>query len=484
MITDTDSNGRTPLMQACIFGNVEAIQELLRAGAKPTYKDLWGRTALMYCTAKGDEKCMKILIDAGADIEAMDHNGKTVEEYGLSCRNFETVRRVLREEREKKISSRPRSSLPRDPSVGAQLPGHGLLSISILQLAATGEAHTVQGLLAKEHSVPVLDERDQNDRTPLILACLYGNLDIMKVLIKYGANISCRDRWGKTVLIYAASKGDYHAIKMCLEAGADPLIVDGSGKSVDEYLNSGRNSALSALLFEWKAKRLDARAKSPPRFEKHQHRPQTAPADFEAFLNSPSPSSPAPAGALPPLSPFRCDKDALEMARRGDSEGIKLALRGGLSKKAINYRDDVGRTALTLSCLFGELNSMKYLIEANADTSSKDKWGRTALMYALDRSDLEATKLLLDAGAEIDELDNSLKSVMDYAEACKCRDQAVQLLDQAKSQRMLLRPRSRQAKCKKLLRASTAPQLTQGDSPSRHNETQPQERETDDELGV
>jgi hypothetical protein len=27
-------------MQACIFGNVEAIQELLRAGAKPTYKDL------------------------------------------------------------------------------------------------------------------------------------------------------------------------------------------------------------------------------------------------------------------------------------------------------------------------------------------------------------------------------------------------------------------------------------------------------------
>ncbi|KAK7141869.1 hypothetical protein R3I94_011532 [Phoxinus phoxinus] len=57
----------------------------------------------------------------------------------------------------------------------------------------------------------------------------------------------------------------------------------------------------------------------------------------------------------------------------------KLLLEKGAD---VNARDDHGRTALSLACEHGFLDSVKLLVQFNADPELTDTWGNSALMYA------------------------------------------------------------------------------------------------------
>ncbi|XP_059375549.1 ankyrin repeat domain-containing protein 29-like [Carassius carassius] len=48
----------------------------------------------------------------------------------------------------------------------------------------------------------------------------------------------------------------------------------------------------------------------------------------------------------------------------------------------VTARDDHGRTALSLACEHGHLDSVKLLVQFNADPELTDMWGNNALMYA------------------------------------------------------------------------------------------------------
>lgn len=61
------------------------------------------------------------------------------------------------------------------------------------------------------------------------------------------------------------------------------------------------------------------------------------------------------------------------------SKFTKLLLEKGAD---VNARDDHGRTALSLACEHGRLDSVKILVQFNADPELTDTWGNSALMYA------------------------------------------------------------------------------------------------------
>jgi ankyrin repeat protein len=50
----------------------------------------------------------------------------------------------------------------------------------------------------------LLDGRDNNGRTPLHLACQQGHLDVVRILISYGASLELIDNEGRTPLDLAA----------------------------------------------------------------------------------------------------------------------------------------------------------------------------------------------------------------------------------------------------------------------------------------
>ncbi len=64
--------------------------------------------------------------------------------------------------------------------------------------------------------------KDYFQKTPLMYACENGSLEIVKLLLSYGAAISIneRDRQGKTAFMYAKEKGYHKIMKLLLDYGA------------------------------------------------------------------------------------------------------------------------------------------------------------------------------------------------------------------------------------------------------------------------
>lgn len=64
------------------------------------------------------------------------------------------------------------------------------------------------------------------DLSPLAEATRRGNLDLMKLLIKAGADVNFQMEEGYTALMDAALAGNLDAVKILVEAGADVNIKD------------------------------------------------------------------------------------------------------------------------------------------------------------------------------------------------------------------------------------------------------------------
>lgn len=72
-----DSSGKTALIWAAIKGNLNAVNQLLKAGADPNVSDADGDTSLAWAAYKGHENIVKTLLDAGADPNIIGLNNRT-----------------------------------------------------------------------------------------------------------------------------------------------------------------------------------------------------------------------------------------------------------------------------------------------------------------------------------------------------------------------------------------------------------------------
>ena len=76
-----------------------------------------------------------------------------------------------------------------------------------------------------------VDDRDEIDQTPLIIASQHGCIEIVALLLKYGANIEHQNQQCETALISAAQEGHTDIVKLLLEAGADPKRTNSDGET-------------------------------------------------------------------------------------------------------------------------------------------------------------------------------------------------------------------------------------------------------------
>ena len=62
--------------------------------------------------------------------------------------------------------------------------------------------------------------QDEDGRTALHLAAMYGHDNVVEMLLEAKADLSTQDKWGRTVLHMAAENGYDKVVKM-LEANTD-----------------------------------------------------------------------------------------------------------------------------------------------------------------------------------------------------------------------------------------------------------------------
>jgi len=78
--------------------------------------------------------------------------------------------------------------------------------------------------------------REGDEKTALMVACVIGNEEIVKILLKNRADVNAKNKSeGRTALMTAAKNGYYTIMKILVEFGANVLEKDNKGHSAVVY---------------------------------------------------------------------------------------------------------------------------------------------------------------------------------------------------------------------------------------------------------
>jgi ankyrin repeat protein len=200
-----DEERYTPLHFAAKAGHLESVKELVRLGAKINARTAYGYLPI-HLAIEGNAKqdLIDYFLDAGIDINKDIKGGGTILSLAALCHNEQLVQHLL--------------SRGADPNGGAD-------QSPMVSAASSRNIKIVDILLQAGTKVNVEPRKD----SPLEIAALYGQIEMMKLLLANGANPNHRDYQNQTALMSAVMSKKIEAVQMLLEAGADVNV-----KSIDE----------------------------------------------------------------------------------------------------------------------------------------------------------------------------------------------------------------------------------------------------------
>ena len=89
--------GNTPLKIAAVWGDVDAIELLVAAGARINERNEDGMTALHHAAAQNHPQAVKKLIALGASVDTRDDDGKTPLELARILGNDDVIESLAKD---------------------------------------------------------------------------------------------------------------------------------------------------------------------------------------------------------------------------------------------------------------------------------------------------------------------------------------------------------------------------------------------------
>lgn len=131
----------------------------------------------------------------------------------------------MTEKRSKKISKKRFSRRNKTQEGGSQ---------EIISAVSTNKMNIIINFLKNGGNVNYMNN---NGYTLLHVACMHGNLDIMRLLLAHGANVN-QPGSNYSPLYEAAIRGHFEMVEELLNRGADPTWVDMYGRSLILNVNT------------------------------------------------------------------------------------------------------------------------------------------------------------------------------------------------------------------------------------------------------
>ncbi len=242
--------GETLLMLAARAGNVDIVQSLLARGVKVDARERLGQTALMWAAAEGHTAVVRALLAAKADLHAAAESGHEAFFYAVRAGHLDTVRALLAAGADVNALMRAGTGGPKAPGVSplslAVINGHFELAIALVDAGANPNdvrtGFTPLHLLA---GVRKPDSSDLSDPAPALGAGRLSSPAFVRELVRRGANVNFRlpkgapkqqpntsssvAPEGATPFLFAADRGDVPLMRLLLKLGADPLLPNAEG---------------------------------------------------------------------------------------------------------------------------------------------------------------------------------------------------------------------------------------------------------------
>lgn len=168
-------------------GYLEVVQLLLDNGAEVNSKTASDHyTALILAAQHENSAVTKLLISAGADISAENGYGNTALHEACHAGNIEVAKELV--------------------AAGANVNAvnhKGSTPIHTLCYGESPGTHTVEFLKFLLASGSNLDAADKRGMTPLLVCCTSGRVDLIEVLVEFGANPKVEDDQGRGAMAIA-----------------------------------------------------------------------------------------------------------------------------------------------------------------------------------------------------------------------------------------------------------------------------------------
>ncbi len=238
--------GETPLMRTARAGLVDAVQALLAHGADVDAREGWrGQTALMWATLEGNTAAAQALIDAGADVHARSDGGFTPLLFAVRHNRQDTIRALVT------IGADVNDTLPSGMSAlaVATLNAHYDLGVWLLEQGADPNADD-QGWTALHQLVWARRPNLGFNNPGPIPTGRVSDLEFVEALVEHGADIDAREtkeprgadgsgtpggyrnilnRVGATPFLLASKAVDIDLMRLLVRLGADPLLPNEDG---------------------------------------------------------------------------------------------------------------------------------------------------------------------------------------------------------------------------------------------------------------
>ena len=286
----TQWTGETVLMACAGTGNVTAVTSLLAYGADPNARETrWEQTALMWALAANHPAAARRLVEGGANVQARSKAGFTPLIFAAQQGDMDSVRMLLAAGADVNETSQEFGNV----LTMASASGHEALSIFLLEEGADPNSPDSHGVTPLHNAVqqglatlngikydkfyrllppnmpelarallahgadpnaqitkseplgPDVRARGMTGQTPLFLAALSGDAEIIRVLADNGADVRLAAQGNTTTLMAAAGAvmwrwrwtiterlGDpLEAVKVVMELGADVHATNREGQT-------------------------------------------------------------------------------------------------------------------------------------------------------------------------------------------------------------------------------------------------------------
>lgn len=190
------------LIRAAEAGNVERVQTLLGQGAKVNARDTQGRSALLAATRTNHIEVARVLIQNGADVNLQDNIQDSAHLYAGAAGHVEILKLTLEAGADFKVPNR--------------FGGNALIPA-----CERGHVEVVKLMLTTKIN---LDHVNRLGWTCLLEAIILSNggpkhQEIVRLLVKAGANVNLADGSGVTPLQHARQKGFKEIVAILEETG-------------------------------------------------------------------------------------------------------------------------------------------------------------------------------------------------------------------------------------------------------------------------
>jgi ankyrin repeat protein len=453
-------NSCTPLHRAVRAGHEDVVRTLLNLGAELRAQDSAGATPLHQAAANGYSPIVRLLLEAGADPKARNHNRQSVMRVAVASGQLEVMQILISSGVDVDVnetlhgntllhlaaSSNNSAAVVKLIEMGIGLEAKNASGFTALHLACNSGSSSIGSVkLLVEHGAD-LEARSSEEDTPLHLASHNQTPAAAEVLLAHGANFRAVNKWNHTPL-YIAKFGKWPGVGVAEDSqapmihlleryGATLVVPQALRQQIPSRSNIPLHSAVKSGSIHLVRQHLDAKE----------------PVNEKATDGSTALHYSVERSKSLEIANLLLERGADPNARRTtdgyaplhvlvSTSYLRDAAAYAIIDKFISYKVDVRARAANNQSIVGLAacqnlaKPIQRLLEAGADVNSPFKDTRSALNIAAWNAHLETMKVLIDANANVN-IDDS--GQVPLLEIVCCRGVSTDLNRYVEGARMLL----------------------------------------------